>query len=183
MSERDPFSKRLFNLMIGAIYVILAFYVAINPNVAVESLILVLGVVLIISGMLRIFNSFYDKDIGGTSRVIRLLLGLTGMFIGMSVIVIPDLGLNVLVTLLSIGLMIQGLTRVYNGATRGPLPNWLQLLLIIIGVLTIALSIYVLINIDLAVLTLVLYLSYGFLLNGFGRILMAITGYPMNKQA
>jgi uncharacterized membrane protein HdeD (DUF308 family) len=181
-SERDPISKRLFNLAIGALYVILALYVAIDPDVAVSILINVLGVVLIISGMLRIFNSFFEEEIGGFHRMARLFLGLGGFFIGIAIIVVPEMGEELLVELISIGLLLQGLTRVINGLTRNLLPLWLQLILIILGLLTIGLSVYVLINIDLTTLTLVLYLSYGFLLNGFGRMLMAITGYSTKKQ-
>ncbi|MFB0501891.1 MAG: hypothetical protein ACETVP_05415 [Candidatus Bathyarchaeia archaeon] len=78
--------------------------------------------------------------------------------------------------LLSFALLIHGIARVVVGGFAKVFPSWLRGLLVVVGLLTIVLSVTVFISSAVGFLTLVLILSITFLLNGIARIVSGITG-------
>ena len=78
--------------------------------------------------------------------------------------------------LLSFALLIHGIARVVIGGFANVFPRWLRGLLVVVGLLTIVLSVIVFISSALGFLTLIFILSISFLLNGLARIVSGTTG-------
>jgi len=78
--------------------------------------------------------------------------------------------------LLSFALLIHQIARLVIGGFANVFPSWLRGILVVVGLLTIALSIMVFISSALGFLTLVFILSITFLLNGIARIVSGTTG-------
>lgn len=78
--------------------------------------------------------------------------------------------------LLSFALLIHGIPRVVVSGFVNVFPRWPRGLLVVVGLLTIVLSVIVFISSALGFLTLVFIISISFLLNGLARIVSGTTG-------
>jgi uncharacterized membrane protein HdeD (DUF308 family) len=90
----------------------------------------------------------------------------------------PYFATAVLVSLLALGLLVHGITRVIIGATAKILANWVRGLLVAGGILNIILSIVVLAYPDVGLLTLTFLLSIGLTWSGIDAIIAGAEGAP-----
>ncbi len=81
-----------------------------------------------------------------------------------------------LIYLLSFALLVLGIARVVVGGFARIFPGWLRGLLVVVGLVTVVLSVFVFISPAFGLLALVFLLSISFLLNGIARIVSGITG-------
>lgn len=73
-------------------------------------------------------------------------------------------------------MLIHGIPRVVVSVFVNVFPRWPRGLLVVVGLLTIVLSVIVFISSALGFLTLVFIISISFLLNGLARIVSGTTG-------
>jgi len=87
-----------------------------------------------------------------------------------------DLTTQVLIYILSFVLLLNGVARLVIGGFGRVFPKWLRGFFVVVGVLTIVLSVIVFVSPSLGFLALVLLLSFTFMFNGIARIIQGITG-------
>ncbi len=116
-------------------------------------------------------------------RVLNIIVGLAALTLGIVVVIFPDLGIEILIFILAIGLMLQGIARITVGGSDTDLPTWFRSILIILGVLSIFLSFIVIVFPTLGYLSLIFLLAWGFLLTGIGRIAVGVSGYMILEEA
>ncbi len=109
-------------------------------------------------------------------RAVNVGAGLLACVLAVVALLYPQLATQVLIYLLSFALLLNGIARVVVGGFGDALPGWLRGLLVIIGLLTIIVSVVVFLYPALGFLTLVFLLSIAFMLNGIARIASGITG-------
>ncbi|MDH5623407.1 MAG: hypothetical protein OEY39_02960 [Candidatus Bathyarchaeota archaeon] len=80
-------------------------------------------------------------------------------------------------------MLLHRIARVVIGGFAKVFSSWLRGLLVVVGLLTIVLSVFVFIYSALVFLILVFILSITFLLNGIARTVSGITGIRLLKLA
>jgi len=108
----------------------------------------------------------------GWLRGVEVVTGIFAMLTGILVLVFPGFGIATLVILLSIGLIFAGI-RSLSVVGLGRLSKGLRALGAVAGILSLVLAMVVTLFPGIAALTLVLLLSWGLLLYGFSRTLLA----------
>ncbi len=138
-----------------------------------------LSVILIISGITRIVNGLFDKHVSKKMRMTNFIFGLLLTGIGVVVVLLPDLGIDLLIILLAFGLILQGVARITVGGSDSYLAIWYRGVFVLFGFISILLGVVVIISPSLGVLTLILLLAWGFIVSGIGRIATGFSGYAL----
>jgi len=105
-------------------------------------------------------------------RALEIITGLLAMIIGVLVFIHPRLGVETLVLLLSIGLLFDGLRSISVVFHRG-LSNGLKVLNVVTGILALILAAFVIIFPGFGARTLLIFVSFGLLVYGVGRLFAA----------
>lgn len=177
MSEvKSPGWLRALDVIFGLITIMLSMVVLAYPELAVLTLIFVLSFALLVVGIARIIIGMFGKHLSDGLRAVNLGAGILTFVLAIVALLYPQLATQTLIYLLSAALLLLGIARVVIGRFAKVFPGWLRGLLVIIGLLTIAFSVAVFMFEDFGFLTLVVMLSFVFLLNGIARIASGITG-------
>ncbi len=177
MSEsKAPGWLRTLDIVFGSIAIILSIVVLAYPELAVLTLIFILSLALSVLGIARVIIGIFAKYLSDGLRAINLGAGILALILAVVALLYPQLATQMLIYLLSFALMLNGIARVVIGGFAKVFPSWLRGLLVVIGLLTIVLSVVVVISPAFGFLTLVFMLSIAFLLNGIARIVSGITG-------
>ncbi len=130
---------KISQIVLGAIAIVLSLVIIINPGIGIATLIILLSLILLVSGIERIavgIHPHYTKS----SRIGNIILGAISIGLGITVIVFPAFATIFLVTLLAIGLFFLGLARIIQGATNTIISKWSRAFLIGTGILSLVIS-------------------------------------------
>src|SRR5271157_3774 len=108
----------------------------------------------------------------GWLRGLEIVTGLLAMVLGILVLALPSWRVATLVALLSIGLIFAGI-RSISLAGYSILSVGLRAVSAITGILSLILALLVLIFPGYAVLTLIIFVSFGLIVYGVGRLFLA----------
>ncbi|NPD88803.1 MAG: hypothetical protein HGN29_08755 [Asgard group archaeon] len=176
-TKKLSFWMRLFNIIAGVIFLILAFIVIIDFGFATLTLLTLLSISLLILGLSRIGDGIFNKTQSWFIRILKIVVGTLMLPIGIIVIAYPSLGVDILIILLASALITNGVLRIMVAGTEDKLPGWFRVLLIIVGLITIFLGIVVIVFTSYGFITLILLLSLTFIFNGIARIMYGLAGY------
>jgi uncharacterized membrane protein HdeD (DUF308 family) len=142
----------------------------------VLTLLFLLSVALIFLGVARIAHSFAAKLWSKGHRALHAVAGVLALILGGAVLVFPGLGVGTLVFLLAFGLLVYGIISLVIGgsAVARLLSKWVRALLVITGALSVIFSLIVIVYPAIGILTLVVWLSVSFLLNGIESIISGV---------
>jgi uncharacterized membrane protein HdeD (DUF308 family) len=180
--EKAPNWLRTLDVIFGLIAVLLSVTVLVYPGLAILTLILILSLALLVLGIARISKGIFEKYLSDGFRAFNIIMGSLVLILGITVVVFPDFGTSLLITLLSVGLLFNGIGRIIIGGFVKVLPSWLRSLLVIIGLLTVVFSIAVLLLPNLGAVTLAYIVAISFLVNGIARIIEGINGTYITKD-
>jgi len=177
MSEtRAPGWLRAFDIIFGLIAVILSVVVLAYQELAILTMILVLSLVLLVTGIARIISGIFAKYLSDGIRALNVGIGIVAIVLAIVALLYTDLTTQVLIYILSFVLLLNGVARLVIGGFGRVFPKWLRGFFVVVGVLTIVLSVIVFVSPSLGFLALVLLLSFTFMFNGIARIIQGITG-------
>jgi uncharacterized membrane protein HdeD (DUF308 family) len=177
MSEtKSPGWLRAFDIVFGLIAVVLSVVVLAYQELAILTMILVLSIVLLVTGIARIFGGIFAKYLSDGIRAFNVGIGIVAIALGIVALVYPNLTEQVLIYILSFALLLNGVARLLIGGFAKAFPKWLRGFFAVVGILTIVLSVVVFVYSEFGVLALVLMLSFTFMFNGIARIVQGITG-------
>mgnify|MGYP006266556689 CR=1 FL=1 len=108
----------------------------------------------------------------GWLRGLEIVTGLLAMVFGVLVFIFPGWGVGTLVVLLSIGLFFAGI-RSISLLGCSSLPNSLRILSAISGIISLILAVVVVLFPGYGAETLLILVSFGLMVYGFGRIFLA----------
>jgi uncharacterized membrane protein HdeD (DUF308 family) len=103
---------------------------------------------------------------------VLLFLGITSVIIGIIALVWPGATILVIAVLLAIWLVVSGIFQIIRGFSRG-LSGGMRALLLISGILSLFLGIFMFTGIWRAVELLAIFIGIAFLFRGFGSLFMA----------
>jgi uncharacterized membrane protein HdeD (DUF308 family) len=177
MSEtKAPGWLRAFDIIFGLIAVILSVVVLAYQELAILTLIFVLSIVLLVTGIARIFTGIFAKYLSDGVRALNFGIGLVAIVLGLAAMFYTNLTQQVLIYILSFVLLLNGVARLVIGGFGRAFPKWLRGFFAVVGILTIILAVVVFVYSEFGFLALVLMLSFTFMFNGIARIIQGITG-------
>jgi len=177
MSEtKAPSWLRAFDVVFGLIAVILSFVVLVYQELAILTMIVVLSFVLLVTGIARIFSGIFAIYLSDGIRALNVGIGIVAVALGIVALLHTDFTTQVLIYILSFVLLLNGVARLVIGGFGRVFPKWLRGFFVVVGALTIVLSVIVFVSPGLGFLALVLLLSFTFMFNGIARIVQGISG-------
>ncbi|MDX1534568.1 MAG: DUF308 domain-containing protein [Thermoplasmata archaeon] len=111
-------------------------------------------------------------------RALYIGLGLIALGLGITVLILPNLGISLLVVILVVGLLLNGVVSIVAGVGNKSLPGGARALGVITGVLALGLLALVLAIPGAELSVIVIFLAFGLLFWGISRI--AIDGSNPN---
>src|SRR5918994_5976635 len=141
MSEtRSPGWLRAAQIGLGVIALILSIYILAFPVLTFVTIVLILGVVLFVVGIERILQGIVAP---GKSRWGTIGLGILVLIISIIVMALPGVVGVFLIILLAIGILLDGIARVYHGAADKTKGKWSRIFSIAAGAIEIGVSIMI----------------------------------------
>ncbi len=164
---------RLLEVILGIIVLVLAVYVAFNPNVAVNTLRLLLGIGVLILGLILLIRGATSKVLSGTGRIVNVILGIIFLAVGAAAIVYSNFGTTLVILIFAFGLLLNALGRLqfagYSVAVgMPPSVRWAN---VILGVIAFILAIVAFVDADFANTFLGLLVALVLLLFGIQLII------------
>ena len=177
MSEtKSPNWLRAFDIVFGLIAVVLSVVVLAYQELAILTMILVLSIVLLVTGIARIFGGIFAKYLSGGIRAFNVGVGIVAIALGIVALVYPNLTEQVLIYIISFALLLNGVARLVIGGFGRAFPKWLRGFFAVVGIITIILAAVVFVYSEFGFLALILMLSFSFMFNGIARLVQGVTG-------
>jgi len=145
-------------------------------------MIFVLSIVLLVTGIARIFTGIFARYLSDGIRAANVAIGIVAIALGIIAIVYTDLTTQLLIYILSFALLLNGVARLVIGGFTKAFPKWLRGFFAVVGILTIILAAIVFVYSDFGFLALILLLSFTFMFNGIARIIQGITGTQETEE-
>ena len=149
--------------------------VLVYQELAILTLILVLSIVLLVTGIARIFNGIFARYLSDGIRAANVAVGIVAVALGIVALLYPNLTEQVLIYIISLALLLNGVARLVIGGFAKAFPKWLRAFFAVVGILTVVLAVIVFVYSDFGFLALVLLLSFTFMFNGIARIVQGLT--------
>jgi len=175
---------RLTNALFGLGVIGLAITVLMLTmiDIPILVLILILSIALFISGLVRIINASSIEIIGNEVATYKAMTGLLAMLISViiffSTLTQPQEAVALLILVFAFALILTGIVRFSVGYTTKGYPKGFRIFLMIIGGITITISI-IIFMLQLALvdnLILIFLLSISLIINGLAKLILAIVG-------
>jgi uncharacterized membrane protein HdeD (DUF308 family) len=99
-------------------------------------------------------------------RGLRIALGIGTVVLGLVAIFWPEVTLKVVAILFGIHLFVAGAMRIASAIVSKEVEGWLRAVLFIAGVLTLLIGVLCIRNPSLSLLTLIILISFGWLIDG-----------------
>jgi membrane protein HdeD len=113
-------------LLIGIALLVFGCMAIASPAVAGTSVVIVIGAILVVSGVVQVFNGFYEKS--WASKLLSLVLGAITLLGGLAVLAHPLLGMTVLALVLAIYFVTEGIWKIIASFSFRPASGWLGVL-------------------------------------------------------
>jgi uncharacterized membrane protein HdeD (DUF308 family) len=172
---KQPGWLRGFEVVTGLLSLVFGFLVLVFPDWGVSTLVVLLSFGLIFAGFRSIFLVGFDILPTGL-RVISVIAGISMLIMGFLVSIFPGLAILTLLTLVSVGLIAFGISRIYEAYTLKTMTSWIRGIIAAVGVTDIILSILVLVLPELTLLTLTVLLAFALIISGAEMIVSGVNG-------
>jgi uncharacterized membrane protein HdeD (DUF308 family) len=140
---KSPGWLRAAQIGLGVIALIISIYILAYPLMTFVTLVLLLGVILFVVGIERIIQGIVAP---GRSRWGTIGLGILVLIISIIVMAFPTAVGVFLIILLAIGLLFDGIARVYHGATDRTRSRWSRIFSLVAGAIEIGVSIMIMVS-------------------------------------
>jgi uncharacterized membrane protein HdeD (DUF308 family) len=131
---------------------------------------------LILGGLFRIGVGAFATVLPSPLRSLNVTGGVIAFVLGIAALLDLQAAVGVLIGILAVALLLVGAVEIGVGVARHP-PVWLRLLIIAIGVLTILLSVYVILDMSIGQGILAAVLAFALMLVGIRNIVHGFTGH------
>ncbi|MGB5911740.1 MAG: DUF308 domain-containing protein [Promethearchaeia archaeon] len=168
------------NILNGLIIMILAIIIFFYPNSTLIFLIYIFTVVILISGISRVYNSFNNQKLSNLGKATKFTSGFVLIILSLVIFLItlsdPAFSTELLILLIIIGLIVIGFARIGTGIVNKKYIKWFRVFLIIIGAITLVLNLISFYLKDTDPITVIFFIAITLFINGFTRFLYGLTG-------
>jgi uncharacterized membrane protein HdeD (DUF308 family) len=170
---KSPGWMRAAQIGLGIIALALSVYILAYPVLTFVTIVLILGVVLFVVGIERIIQGIVAP---GKSRWGTIGLGILVLIISIIVMAAPGVVGVFLVILIAIGLLFDGIARVYHGATDKTRGRWSRIFSIVAGAIEIGISLMIMAAPVIGAELISFFIAIALLIVGIQIIFAGITG-------
>ncbi|MFX1380743.1 MAG: DUF308 domain-containing protein, partial [Promethearchaeota archaeon] len=139
----------ILNLVIGVLIISLSILVIIYHELALIFLIIVLSMAILLSGIGRLLNAFFNKKLNKYGIITKFITGIIAITISILVLIIsifdPNLSQLVFINLYGLTLFSIGIARIIIGIITDKYKKVNRILLVFIGFLTFTFSLIVMV--------------------------------------
>jgi len=171
----QPGWLRGLEIVTGLLTMVLGVLVLVFPDWGVSTLVVLLSFGLMFAGFRSISLVGYS-DVSRGVRAVSVITGIISLIVALLVFVFPGFGALTLIILVSSGLLVYGVGRLFLAYKLTGTIGWLRGMIAAIGVIDIILSIVVLVLPSLALLTLAVILALVLLVSGAEMIVSGVIG-------
>ncbi len=168
------------NSIIGIVIISLSIIVLVFSNVVVLSLIILLSIAVIFSGIGRIYNAFYNTLLNKFGKILKLVTGVIAVLIGFIVLIltltVPGVSIILLISLIGYTFIIIGIARIFMGILMESYKKEYRIFLVMIGLITMVFAFMIILFPALGYFVLITYLSLTLMINGLTRIIFSLFG-------
>src|SRR5467141_495370 len=173
---------RTLEVVGGVLVIALAVFALGDPQFTTETLVIVIAAGLIIAGLFRISVGAFATVLPSPLRSLNVTGGVIAFVLGIAALLDLQAAVATLIGILAVALLLVGAVEIGVGVARHP-PVWLRLLIVAIGVLTIILSVYVILDMSIGERILTTILALALMLVGIRNIVHGITGHhPIDRS-
>ena len=170
---KSPGWLRAAQIGLGIIAVIISIYVLAFPALAFVTIVFLIGVILFVVGIERIITGIVAP---GRTRWGTIGLGILVLIISIIIMAFPGAFGVFLIILLAIGLLFDGIARVYHGVTNKTTSRWSRIFSIVAGAIEIGLAIMIMVAPVLGAQLIGILLAIALLIVGIQIIAAGVTG-------
>jgi uncharacterized membrane protein HdeD (DUF308 family) len=167
---------RALEVLGGIIVMALAILALADTQFTTQIVVIVIAAGLILGGLFRISVGVFATVLPSTLRSLNVTGGVIALVLGIVALLVPQLVVATLIGIIAVALLLVGAVEIGVGIARHP-PVWLRLLVVTIGVLTIILSVYVILDMSIGPSILASILAFALLLVGIRNIVHGFTGH------
>ena len=138
---------RKLEIITGIVVLILAVYVILNPNIAIDLLRLILAIGLVILGFVLLVRGATSKVLSTEGKLLNALLGVIVLALGLAAVIYANFGTAFVLLLFAIGLLLNAIGRIsFTGYSVGAgIPSWVRWRSMILGIVAVILAIAVIV--------------------------------------
>lgn len=173
---KAPASLRFAQIAVGIITLVLAGIVLAFPGFAIFLVAIWLSISLFFGGIESIIVGAGARHLSKAGRAISICLGAVTVGLSIAVFAFPVATALTLVVLLSIALLFLGAGAIARGACERLIPRWARVMLVVVGAITVGLSIPVMIFPVFGMYLLVVLIATALIINGASYIAAGVTG-------
>ncbi|MFX1275549.1 MAG: DUF308 domain-containing protein [Promethearchaeota archaeon] len=169
---------RLLNIIIGILVCVLSIVIIIFSTAAILVLLFIIANILLIIGIARMYNALTNEKTPKSEIIFKLISASFAIFISLLaeifMILNPTESILISVIIFGIALLIIGIARIGVGLINKELNNGYRGLIIIVGIITLILSIISIAIPTLGEQILIIIIAVPLLLNGVAKIVLGI---------
>ncbi len=172
----EVFDVRLARTILGVVAIVTGILILAFPRTAVDVIVALLAVGLIILGAISLFVGIRGVRRPTWQRIALPLGGILALALGITAIVAPSIGRNILFILLAVGLLFYGVSRISTEALPADKPNGQRLFHGILGAIIILLAFGVLLVPGLGVILFAAVLALILIIAGIAELISGVQG-------
>ena len=177
IEKRSPSWLRVLEILAGVLVLAVAFFVLADPAFALTVLAYTLGIGLVILGLSRIFAGVYGRYFAMWFREINAGGGIIAFVLGIVAIIDPQFVISFLTILVALALLVVGIVEIVAAGFAKHPPVWVRGLIGGVGVLTVILSVFIIIDPSLGQLSLRVTIAMVLVAVGVRDIAHGISGH------
>jgi uncharacterized membrane protein HdeD (DUF308 family) len=174
--EESPSWIRGFDIFIGFVIIIVGTWIILNTVIVEATLVLLLALGLLIIGFTRLGKGVLVKELNKTTRTVKAISGIGAIALALAAILFSSLTVTFLITLLTFGIMLVGISRVIIGYKETDLKSGMRIANFVGGCLVFLFGFISAIFPSIGLYTLKLLLAITFLVLGSLRIASGASG-------
>jgi Short repeat of unknown function (DUF308) len=167
---------RALEVLGGVVVISLAIIALADPQFTIQTFAIVIAAGLIIGGLFRIAVGAFATVLPSPLRGFNVTGGVVAFVLGIAALLDLQATVDTLIGILAVALLLVGALEIGVGVARHP-PIWLRVVIVAIGVLTIILSVYVILDLSIGQSILTALIAFALLLVGIRNIVHGITGH------
>lgn len=184
---KTSMGMRVLNLIVGLALLVSPVYIFLNEDIVLDTALTVFGIIMLLSGLARFFNAFYEKEIGGTTRLFRFIIGVLLIVIAIIAFIHPDIGEDTLLMFIAFAIALQGIGRLLLGLKHDTFPFWLKVTMIVLGLVSIGIAVsaftsFAIGSFDIAQNDLINIFAAAFFVGGISRLGQGLAGLNQEKS-
>jgi uncharacterized membrane protein HdeD (DUF308 family) len=173
---KTPNSLRAAQIVIGIVTLALAGLVLAFPGFALFLIVIWLSISLLVGGIEGVIVGAGARFLSKGGRAISIGLGILAIGLSVAVLAFPGATALTLSLLLSIALLFLGAGSIAKGISEKRMPGWARAMLVVVGAISVAVSIPVMAFPMLGVPILFALVASALIINGASYVVAGITG-------